>query len=265
MPEAASGLSALLASLVPLVPFFLLASLRVGAMLASLPAPLGTSSPAQVRVGLALAITLAVGIPMAETAPRLPLDVVILGVAALGEVLVGAVIGLTVRVTLAAADVAGNIAGLTMGQGFAQTVDPTLGEQTVPLGRILAAVAVLLFFVLQGPHVLIASLAHTLRVAPVGRAFGAVVHAGLLDIGRDLLAQGLRIASPVVGTMFLVQLGMGLVARSAPRVQIFVLTFAVTNAVGALVLLSAAPSVVAALADAVGDLPQLLRRALAGT
>ena len=103
----------------------------------------------------------------------------------------------------------------------------------------------------------------TLVGSPPGTAVAAV-HPGTVDIGAGLLAQGLRIASPIVGTMFIVQLGMGLVARSAPRVQIFALTFAVTSAVGAAVLYASLPAVVTALTAHLGELPAALRAALGG-
>lgn len=246
----------------PFLPFVLLVFTRVSVAMASLPAPLGSGSPVQVRAGLGLLITLALVGPHWESAPVLPLEPVPLGVAALGEALVGAVIGLTVRVTLAAAEVAGNLVGLSMGQGFAATVDPTFGEQMLPTGHMLSGFAVLVFFAMNGHHVTIGALSWSLEHAPVGAALGAAVHRGTMDIGAGLIGQGLRIASPIVGTMFIVQLGMGLVARSAPKVQIFSLAFAVTSVVGALVFFAALPSVANAIVAMVGDLERALREAL---
>ncbi|GAB5542144.1 MAG: flagellar biosynthetic protein FliR [Sandaracinaceae bacterium] len=257
-------MQAYLASLLPFLPFALLVFLRVSVMLVALPAPFGSGSPVQVRVGLSLLIALAICTPHWGTAPHIELEPVPLSVAALGEFLVGAVIGLTVRVTLAAADVAGNLAGLSMGQGFAQTVDPMYGEQTMPTGRLVGALSVLIYFALQGHHVTLQAVAWSITHAPVGDALTHAVHPGTVDIGAGLLAQGLRIASPIVGTMFIVQLGMGLVARSAPRVQIFALTFAVTSAVGAAVLYASLPAVVTALTAHLGELPAALRAALGG-
>ncbi|HJL19598.1 MAG TPA: flagellar biosynthetic protein FliR [Sandaracinaceae bacterium LLY-WYZ-13_1] len=257
-------MQSLLEDLLPFLPFLFLVFLRVGILIASLPAPFGSGAPVQVRVALALFVTLAVCGPHWSDAPAIPLEALPLGRAALGELLVGAVIGLTVRVTLAAAEVAGNLAGLSMGQGFAATVDPTFGEQMLPVARVLSALAVLIFFALSGHHVTLRALAASLRLAPVGDSLSHAVHAGTVEIGAGLLAQGLRIASPVVGTMFLVQIGMGLIARSAPRVQIFSLTFAITSAVGGVVLFAAMPSVAAALAETLRELPTLLRSALGG-
>lgn len=246
------------------LPFIFLVSLRVGIVFASLPAPFGSVTPVRIRVVLTLFVSLALCAARQDGAPVIELEPVTLGRAALGELLVGAVIGLTVRVTLAAAEVAGNLAGTSMGQGFAASVDPTFGEQALPVGRLLGALMVLIFFAMDGHHVMLAALAWSLDAFPVGDAVGRIGGPGLLEVGAGLLARGLQIASPIVAAMFIVQLGMGLVARSAPRVQVFSLTFAVTSAVGGLVLFASAPAVAAALAETVAELPSLLSDALRG-
>ena len=251
-------------AVLPLIPFVLLVSVRVGVMLASLPAPFGSGAPPQIRVALGLFITIALCTPHFADPPIIPLEPVTLAVAGLGELMVGAVIGLTVRVMLAAAEVAGNVAGMSMGQGFAASIDPAFGEKMLPLGRLLSALMVLIFLSLNGHHVTFASLAWSLDALPVGNALGHAVHGDTVSIGADLMARGLRIASPILAAMFIVQLGMGLIARSAPRVQIFSLTFAITSAVGAVVLFAALPSVTGALVETLGRLPLDLQNALGG-
>ncbi|MFK7988940.1 MAG: flagellar biosynthetic protein FliR [Sandaracinaceae bacterium] len=253
-----------LEEIVPFLPYALLVLLRISVMMASLPAPLGAGAPTQIRVALSVLLTLAVCTPHWGTAPMIALEVVPLARGALGELLVGAVIGLTVRVTLAAAEVAGNLLGLSMGQGFASSVDPTFGESSMPAGRALGGLAVLIWFVLNGHHAMLAALAWSVEHAPPPDALMGIAHRGTVEIGAGLLAQGLRIASPVVGTMFIVQLGMGLIARSAPRVQIFALTFAITSAVGAVVLYVSLPSLTAAIVAHIRELPTALRIALGG-
>lgn len=207
-------------------------------------------------------VAVALATPHWGEASTIPLSPWFLGAAAVGEAVVGAVIGLTIRVTLAAAEVAGNMCGFSMGQGFASSVDPNFGEQMLPVGRILSGLAILIFFALNGHHIAFAAVGWSLTHAPPGNALEPILQDGLLEIGGGLMAQGLRIASPIVGAMFIVQIGMGLVARSAPQVQIFSLTFAITSAVGAIVLFAAMPSVGAAILEVVGELPALLRSAL---
>ena len=84
----------------------------------------------------------------------------------------------------------------------------------------------------------------------------------MLAPGTDLVAQGLRIAAPVVATMFLVQLGLALVSRAAPKVHLFALSFAVAVSAGILTLFLASPSLAPAIGEAIQRLPQSLEMAL---
>ncbi|MBI5161581.1 MAG: flagellar biosynthetic protein FliR [Micrococcales bacterium] len=247
----------------PLLPIFLLASVRIGVALAAMPAPFGDLAPVKVRTAIGILLAVAVCLPFAERTPAVALEAVPLARAAVGETLVGAMIGLTGRVTLAAAQVAGTLAGTSMGLGFASSIDPTFGEEALPTTRVLGALATLIFFAMRGHHAVLAALSESLRVAPVGHAFGAVAHEGLFRLGSVTMSHGLRIAAPVVATLFIVQLGTSLVSRAAPRLNLFALSFAVSIAAGLLTLFVAGPSLSRALATDVATLPELLRSVLA--
>ncbi len=246
---------------------WLLVSLRVGVALALLPAPFGSGAPLRLRAAASLlfgwALTLAA--PWAGDATfEALLDPWRGGRAAVVEVWLGAIVGLTARVVLAAAELAGSWMGFSAGLGFAQSVDPTFGEASTPVARLTSAFAVVLFFVFEGHHTVLRALAATLRIAPPGLHDGSIAPQGVLSIGADMFAHGLRIAAPVVATIFLVQLGTALVARAASRIQIFALTFAIAAGVGLLLLQLAAPAVATALGEAVRRLPEDMERAVAG-
>jgi len=247
-----------------MLPMVLLVSIRVGVALASFPAPFSDLAPMQVRAALGMLIALAVSVSRTEIPTALELVPMTLIRGALGEVAVGLVIGLTVRVTLAAVETAGSLAGTAMGLGFATTVDPLRGEEVLPTTQLLGALGGLVFFAIRGHHAVLAALGATLDVAPPGAALDAVMHEGVLRIGAEVMAHGLRIAAPVVATMFIVQLGTALVARSAPRVQVFSLTFAVATSVGMLTLGAAAPSIIASMAETIEKLPAALATSLGG-
>jgi len=251
-----------LSVLAPLTPLVLLLSLRVAVALAAMPAPFGDLAPVRIRAALGVLIALALAVPNAELGGAVGLDTFSILRASVGEALIGLVIGLTVRVTLAAAEIAGTIAGNAMGLGFATTVDPMYGEAALPTTRLMSALAALVFFSLHGHHVVLVALAGSLRVAPPGDIGGAVLHDGVVRLGASMVSQGLRIAAPVVASMFIVQLGTALVARSAPRVQIFALSFGIAVAAGTLALFVAAPSIVAALTEQVQHLPVALEASL---
>jgi flagellar biosynthetic protein FliR len=82
---------------------------------------------------------------------------------------------------------------------------------------------------------------------------------GVIDLGADLVARGLQIAAPVVASMFIVQIGIAFVSRTAPRVHLFAFAFSVSIGAGMLVLWVAAPAVCTAIAQQVRHLPDALR------
>ncbi len=244
---------------------WLLVSLRVGVAFSLLPAPFGGGAPTRIRAAAGLlvgwALTLSTPWPADPSATEAMLRPVWLLRAAVGEVLLGGVVGLTARVVLAVAEMAGSWMGFSAGLGFAQSVDPTFGESTTPPARAMSALAAVVFFALEGHHTVMRALGATLRLAPPGASFGAFSPAGVLSIGSAMMARGLQMAAPVVATLFLVQVGTAFVSRAAPRIQLFALTFAIAAGVGLAVLDLAAPAMAPSYAEAVRRLPADLDRA----
>lgn len=245
-----------------LVPSILVVSVRVAAALALLPAPLGTGSPTVVRVfvGLGLSSTLVA----AHGAWDIALDPVALAVASVGEAAVGTVIGATVRAALAAAEVAGDVAGNSMGLGFTAAIDPTTGDEALAPARVLGMTATLLFFAGGGHHVVIAALASTLDLAPPGSALAALAGGDAARVGAQLFGEGLRIASPVVGTMLVVQVAVALLSRAAPKLALFPMVFATAGAVGLFTLLVSAPAILPAIDASIATIPDRLDTAFGG-
>ncbi|MDD9933858.1 MAG: flagellar biosynthetic protein FliR [Myxococcales bacterium] len=247
-----------------LLPALGLASIRVGAAFVAMPAPFGSVAPMRTRALLSMLVALALLPLYADRVADLDLEPVALVRAGMGELMLGAVIGLTVRMTLVVAEIAGSIAGFSMGLGFATSVDPAFGEGALPTTRAIGAFGTLLFFAFDGHHAVLAAFASTLSAAPPGDAWSAVAHEGLLSIGSRIFTHGLQIAAPVVATMFIVQLATALVARAAPRVNLFAFSFAMAAGAGVLTMVVAAPSIATAIAVEVRRLPAALAEVLMG-
>ena len=245
-------------------PYVMLVSLRVGVLFALLPAPFGEVAPVRIRAVLGFLVAFAISLPSLGNAYGLSVDPPVLLIGSLTELMVGAVMGLTVRTTLAAADSAGTLAGTAMGLGFANQIDPLFGGEGVPTSAIMNSLAVLIFFVLNGHHVVLEALSASLTLAPPGGGIPSFQFDELIVLGSKIVAQGLRIASPVVATMFIVQLGLALVARAAPRVQIFALSFGVTITIGALILVMSAPQLAQTIGATIATIPDALARVMPG-
>ena len=246
-----------------LVPLIVLLSIRIGVAFASLPAPFGTGAPVVVRAALGFLISTTLALAHPERAHDIVLDPFFLGFAALQEALVGAAIGLVGRGVTAAAETAGEIAAGSMGLSFANVVDPNSGEQSPVVSRLFGLCAMALFVALDGHHTVILGISRSIELAPIGAAMDGISREGVVRSLAVLFGAGLRIASPVVGVLFFVQLALGLVARAAPRLQVFGLSFAVAVGVGLLTLHAAMPTAVAAIAADVRALPDAVEGILA--
>ena len=242
--------------------YAVLVSTRVAVAMASMPAPFGTLAPVTTRAVLSVCLAGIMTLVHGLGAPQLPIEGPALLMAGLGEAIVGAVIGLTVRVTLGAAEVAGTVASMSMGLGFASSIDPNYGENSSPPTQLLAFISTLIFFIFGGHHAVISALSASIRLLPPGHVLAVVSHDGVIGLGGRMLARGLQIATPVIGTMMVIQFGLALASRAAPKVHLMYLSFAVSVGAGVVTLFVAAPSVAMAIAQEVRHLPQLLAAAL---
>ena len=222
---------------------WMVAMIRPGAAFFAAPLFGMASVPPQVRLVIALAIGMA---GMNAVPFQLPADGVtsFAGVAMiLGEVMTGLALGFAVQIGYSAAMLAGETVSNTMGLGFAGLVDPTSGSSTPALGQFMALLATFLFLSMGGHLSLITIIVDSYRALPVGGAWLSpnAVH-GLVLFGGDMLAAGLVIALPVGFALVLVQIVMGMLARSAPAMNLFAVGLPATLLAGLILLAIAAPA-----------------------
>lgn len=224
---------------------WMIAMLRPGAAFLVAPVFGAQGVPLQLR----LVISLAIGIAALGAGVEivLPPNGVgsIAGVAMVaGEVLAGIALGLAVQIGFSAALVAGEVIGNTMGLGFATMMDPQNGTSSQALGQFLQILGTFLFLAIGGHLMLTAIIVNSYQALPPGEAWlsaGAV--RGLVMFGGDLFAAGLAIALPVGFALVLVQLVMGMLARSAPALNIFAVGLPATILAGVVLLAVSAPAI----------------------
>lgn len=203
---------------------FMLIFARVGTMVMLVPALGETTIPVRVRLAFALAFTLVLYPVVAPSYPPLPEDLA--GVLALlgGEMIVGFVLGLTARLVMSALQVAGSTIAFQMGLGFAQSVDPTLGTQGALFTAFLSVLGVTLVFAADLHHLLIAAIHDSYGLFPPGGevALGDAARLALATIAGAFRV-GLQIAAPFIAFGLIFYLGLGVLARLMPQIQIFFL------------------------------------------
>jgi flagellar biosynthetic protein FliR len=201
---------------------FLLVFARIGTMLMLLPGLGELMVPARVRLTSALVLA-AVMLPLHRAAYQIDLQSIGPLLVMLGEeLLIGAVLGMTARLTMAALQVTGSVVAQQLGLGFVTAVDPTQGQQGVIIGNFLTILGLALLFATNMHHLVIAALddSYTLFVpgeVPLTGDMAALMTRTLAGAFRV----GIQLSAPFLVFGLLFNLGLGLLSRLMPQMQVF--------------------------------------------
>lgn len=199
---------------------------RILALFSSAPLFYHKAIPKRLKVALAVIITLIL-------APTLPAATGEPGYLLVQQLLVGLSIGLGLQLMFAAFAIAGDLLGLQMGLSFASFIDPQNSTDTPLIGSFLALIATLVFLAMNGHLMIIAGIAESFHVLPVGtNSTSAADWHALALLGAEMFRVGLHLALPVLATMLILNLALGVLARAAPQLNIFAVGFPATILIG---------------------------------
>jgi len=208
---------------------------RIAALIATAPVLGNLGVPPRIRLLPALAVTVATAPPTGPAPAPDPWSGA--GLALLVEqVLVGAAMGLAMRLVFTMVDVAGEIAGLQMGLGFATFFDPLHGAHTPVIAQFLGLLASLVFLAINGHLMMLSVLAESFQVLPLTATPSAGGLIALARFGAVIFASGLMLALPVVVALLITNVALGMITRAAPQFNLFAVGFPVTILVGWVVL-----------------------------
>jgi flagellar biosynthetic protein FliR len=220
----------------------LLILIRVLAILASSPVFGHAHVPVQVKIGLALMITMVLVPIVAPVNAALTNNLLMLAGAVLKEAATGLIIGFIATLTFLAIQLAGEAADIQIGFGLANIADPLLGTQTSLIGQFQYMMATLLFLVVNGHHFILAALVRSFELVPLNDlTFHAILTGRVLDIVSQLFMMALRIGGPVMLAVFLTDVALGLLGRTVPQMNLLMVGFPVKIFVGLATLMMAVP------------------------
>jgi flagellar biosynthetic protein FliR len=202
---------------------FMLVFARVGAMVMLLPGLGETNIPVNIKLAIALLLTLII-LPLHRDAYHVEMgSLTPLLVLMLREIVIGIVLGATARVTLSALQVAGAVIAQQMGLGFATSVDPTTqGQQGVLIGNFLTLLGVTLLFATDSHHLVIAALSDSYAIFSPGETMSSGDIAALAT--RAFAAAfkiGLELSAPFLVFGLVFNIGLGVLARLMPQMQVY--------------------------------------------
>lgn len=215
--------------------------LRIGALLVAAPLFGARTVPARVRVTLALALAFVVAplLPQPELVDPLSLAGALVAVR---EILIGAVLGFLLQMVFGAMAMGGEIVALSMGLAFASVVDPERGASVPLVGQYFVIFATLVFLAFDGHLALVALLFDSFLLLPPSSAgFGAAGFWEVVTWGSEMFQAAVLVALPAAASLLVASVSMGMIARSAPQLNVFAVGFPLTLTLGLVLLAIALP------------------------
>ncbi len=217
---------------------FMLVFARVGTMVMLLPGLGELSVPMRVRLAIALVLT-AILLPLHRSAYQIDLRSLGPLLLMLGqELMVGAVLGLVARLAISALQVAGSVVAQQLGLGFVTAVDPTQGQQGMIVGNFLTLLGVTMVFATDMHHLVIAALHDSYTLFAPGEMLPTGDVAALFTRTISMAFRiGVQISAPFLVFGLLFNLGLGVLSRLMPQMQVFFIGVPLSILVGFLILL----------------------------
>src|SRR5258707_11926847 len=210
-------------SLLPaLAAAFMLAFARIGAMVMLMPGLGEANIPVRIKLSIALLLTL-IMLPLHRQAYHVDMQSLTgLLVMMLQEIFIGIVLGAAARVTLGPLQVAGSVIAQQMGLGFVTAVDPTQGQQGVLVGNFLTMLGITLLFATDSHHLVIAALNDSYAIFAPGELMSSGDVAALAT--RAFAAAfkiGMQLSAPFLVFGLVFNIGLGVLARLMPQMQVY--------------------------------------------
>ncbi|MFK8068223.1 MAG: flagellar biosynthetic protein FliR [Gammaproteobacteria bacterium] len=153
------------------------------------------------------------------------------------QVLIGAGMGIVIRLIFMVLEVGGQVIAQQMGLGFAAMVDPSSGRQVPVVSQFYVILATLMFFSLNGHLIMIQIVTESFHTLPIGvDGYTREDAWGVVTWGGWLLSSAVLIALPAITAMMIVNISFGVMTRASPQLNIFAVGFPIMMIMGMFII-----------------------------
>ncbi len=204
---------------------FLLTLIRVSLLVFMLPFYGGDYAPIQVKAALCLVLTLCLWPEIGFSGEAFPAHPANIALMIFGELLLGIFFGLILNIIFAGIQFGGEVIGFQMGFTMITMADPAgSGGQVVITSYLMYMVSLMIFLALDGHLHLLYALTESFGMVPPGRLIvDPRLTSDLLAFSGSLFAMAFKIAGPIIAMLFLVELGLALMAKVAPQLNLLMI------------------------------------------
>jgi len=215
---------------------FVLILMRAAGIFLSAPVFASRNIPVMLKASWILLISFLI-FPLIGFKPEALPDVGLpLAFAVIREMLVGFSIGLGAALIFTGIQLAGQIIDIQMGLGMVNIIDPVTSTQISVMGQYYYLIATLVFLAIDGHHLIIRAVVESFNVIPLGQAhFTFALGAKMMNLFSQVFFIAFRVGAPVIGALFITNLVLGVVARTVPQMNVFIVGMPLNLAVGFLI------------------------------
>lgn len=214
------------ADIMQLLPAYMLVLCRISAFVVVGPIFSSRSLPGSFKAGISVFLALLVFLTVGFDQP-VPTDATYI-LSVLKEIMAGLVIGYTASLFFTLIQTAGTLIDIQMGLGIANILDPISGVSAPLFGNFKFMLMMLVFLSVNGHHYLLGAIMNSYKWLPLNNEMFGIIYDGRLTefmvrTFADTFLLALQIAMPLIVAMFLTDFGLGLLARTAPQYNVFVI------------------------------------------
>jgi flagellar biosynthetic protein FliR len=219
------------------IPLFGVILVRVAGIVVAIPAFSSRSVPLHVRIGLLIGLTVILFPIVSDQIRPLTFSFPQVVPLLLTEFMVGIVLGFAISFVMNAFIIAGELIGIQMGINLISALDPVAGGQVPILGQFMGLLGMLIFLAIDGHHMMFEALVASFQlVPPMHVHFSGFLVESVLKLGVGMFVLALKVGAPVMTAVFIVTLGMGILGRTIPQLNVMLNNVPITIGVGLLVL-----------------------------
>ncbi|WP_348944101.1 flagellar biosynthetic protein FliR [Chitinibacter sp. FCG-7] len=217
----------------------------------------------RIRVSFAIALTLVI-VPVLPPMPTVPVVSPEGMLIAVRELILGLAMGFIMRLIFTAVEMAGHLAGLQMGLGFASFYDPQNSANTLAVAQLMSLFMILLFLAFNGHLMMLRILLESMIQLPVGQVQLNARGFELVALyGGVIFRSGVMLSLPVLAALLITNLSIGVMTRAAPQLNVFAIGFPLTLGIGFAALYYSLPFMVTQIDQLLGDSTRIVAKIMA--
>ena len=195
----------------------------------------------QAKAGLALALALVL-FPSVPVTLHATTDLLPYAIAAVKELIMGMMFGFVARLVFIAVQFAGEVIGIDIGFGVVNIIDPLSAERISIIGTFMNLIALVVFLLIDGHHTILQALGASFDMVPLGGIqLTEMLGRSIIQLSGGVFVIAAKLAAPVITALFLTSLALGIIARTVPQMNVFIVGFPLKIGVGMGIILVSLP------------------------